>query len=199
MSGYIWTRLCRQCLRIVLASDRVLLTGSVICTAISHKKVTYDGFRCAKTGNGVKIAVIIMAGLLFTNVISANDFKLTSVDTLREGRTAVAVPFYGMVDGRMIIAGGSWFTGGYPWNGGVKSASDEIIEILRDDSGCIMSHNTGVCLPVGMYGGASMSDGKALYCIGGFMTDRVAAEYKRSRIDDSCSSSGIVYRISQNS
>ena len=199
MSGYIWTRLCRQCLRIVPASDRVLLTGSVICTAISHKKVTYDGFRCAKTGNGVKIAVIIMAGLLFTNVISANDFKLTSVDTLREGRTAVAVPFYGMVDGRMIIAGGSWFTGGYPWNGGVKSASDEIIEILRDDSGCIMSHNTGVCLPVGMYGGASTSDGKALYCIGGFMTDRVAAEYKRSRIDDSCSSSGIVYRISQNS
>ena len=75
--------------------------------------------------------------------------------------------FTGVVDGTVIMAGGSDFLTLRPWEGGTKTWSDAIFAIRRNGKEYECSRIEGVNLPRPMGGGCSASSGTVLYCIGG--------------------------------
>ena len=86
-----------------------------------------------------------------------------------EGRTnpGVAGAFVGAVDDVVIVAGGSNFTKGFPWEGGLKQFEDAIYLLTQSENGFDCRRISDVKLPMGLAHGCSAVSGRSLYCIGG--------------------------------
>lgn len=81
--------------------------------------------------------------------------------------------FIGKSGDRILVAGGSNFTQGMPWEGGAKQYSDRIYMIVRQSDG-YECREVESRLPVALAHGCSASDGNALYCFGGQNGDGVS-------------------------
>ena len=136
-------------------------------------------------------ARLIAEFFLFFSVLAASAGAKASECTVKKiagmpvsGHDGVAGAFIGTIDSRIIVAGGSDFTGPKPWEGGTKAYFDDIYIIEYNDNGyqCRLS---GKKLPVALSSGCSASSGKALYCFGGYNSHRRSdAVYSISFIDN---------------
>lgn len=87
----------------------------------------------------------------------------------------IAGAFIGKVGDLIIVAGGSDFSKGLPWEGGVKQYKDAIY-LLSSEGDNIISHALpNVKLPTGMAHGCSAAQGQSLYCFGGETTQGAAS------------------------
>lgn len=83
---------------------------------------------------------------------------------LREG---VAGSFFGKYDKWFILAGGSFFPGGKPWEGGQKHLSDNVFVFDGNQKTSFSLIYQGKDLPEGFAEGAYASTPKGILCIGG--------------------------------
>ena len=92
--------------------------------------------------------------------------SLTSADgfVAKEG---VAGAFAGIHNNVLLVAGGTAFPEGKPWEGGTKHFSDEILVYQRNADGTLKSAETPYKLPVAIGEGASASTPQGVVCIGG--------------------------------
>lgn len=79
----------------------------------------------------------------------------------------VAGAFIGVIDHTVLVAGGSNFAKGYPWEGGVKQYQDAIYRLTPegDDLRCELLSDAK--LPTGLAHGCGAVAGESLYCFGG--------------------------------
>lgn len=108
----------------------------------------------------------------------AVDVRQTGTLPLLSDSTAnpgVAGAFSGLSNGRIILAGGSNFPQGYPWEGGRKHYSDDVYLLTPGPDGnyaCTLLPD--VKFPAegkGLAHGASVTAGNHLYCFGGTGSD----------------------------
>ena len=108
----------------------------------------------------------------------AVDVRQTGTLPLLSDSTAnpgVAGAFAGLSNGRIILAGGSNFPQGYPWEGGRKHYSDDVYLLTPGPDGnyaCTLLPD--VKFPAegkGLAHGASVTAGNHLYCFGGTGSD----------------------------
>ncbi len=85
--------------------------------------------------------------------------------------TGVAGAFIGNIDNNIIIAGGSDFPDGRPWEGGIKQYYDDIY-VLEHGSGGYKCTKTVSRLPEALGNGCAASSGKMIYCFGGSNSSR---------------------------
>ena len=100
-------------------------------------------------------------------VAGASDTETDECGKLDIGHRGLACAFYGQSGSSLILAGGSDFPKEAPWNGGIKEYYDDIILIRKAADGLYYGSITEVNLPVSLSNGASASDGKNLWCLGG--------------------------------
>lgn len=117
--------------------------------------------------------------LATTAILLAGQTWATDVSTCKVGEidlshNGVACAFYGQAGGRMIVAGGSDFPDKGPWEGGIKQYYDDIMLVFKADDGSWKASPTGSRLPVALSNGASASDGKTLWCLGGLNSEGIS-------------------------
>lgn len=115
----------------------------------------------------IMINITTTANELGINRVSQNrvwTYHLSGAAELQEG---LAGSFTGLQNGRLIMAGGTAFPNGKPWEGGAKYFSDVITVLERDTNGewqmVYQSHD----MPMAVGEGASVSLPGGLVCIGG--------------------------------
>ncbi|WP_157482431.1 hypothetical protein [Geofilum rubicundum] len=91
-------------------------------------------------------------------------FDLLGIPELEEG---LAGSYFGWHNRHLIIAGGSAFPHGKPWEGGAKYFSDAVIVLEKPADGEWKEVYQGHDLPVAIGEGASVSVPNGLLCIGG--------------------------------
>ena len=102
---------------------------------------------------------------------SATDFTVHTAGTLPATNAApnpgTAGAFTGASGGRIIVAGGSNFSEGAPWEGGAKQFSDAIYILTPANGGYVCELLPDTKMPRGIAHGCGVSLGKTLYCFGG--------------------------------
>lgn len=79
----------------------------------------------------------------------------------------LAGAFIGKIGSQVVLAGGSNFSKGMPWEGGAKQFSDRIHLISEKDGVLHTSLVSGNSLPTGTAHGCSATIGHTLFCFGG--------------------------------
>ncbi|WP_430972805.1 sodium:solute symporter family transporter [Sunxiuqinia rutila] len=82
------------------------------------------------------------------------------------GQEGVAGAFAGVHNNALLVAGGSAFPDGKPWEGGQKHFSDAVLVFERGTDGAVELVQNGQ-LPEGIAEGASVSLSEGLLCLGG--------------------------------
>ena len=90
--------------------------------------------------------------------------KQATESSLQEGLSG---SFFGKQDDWFILAGGSNFPNGKPWEGGTKTFSDKIFIFSENSNNQFQLINTSKKLPFALAEGAYVSTPKGLLCIGG--------------------------------
>jgi cyclically-permuted mutarotase family protein len=83
------------------------------------------------------------------------------------GTEGVAGAFAGTHNNMLLVAGGTAFPEGKPWEEGTKHYSDNILVYARNSDGTLRLEDSRSALPVKMGEGASVSASGGLICIGG--------------------------------
>lgn len=128
----------------------------------------------------IKPVLLILILLFFAgNFLSAkekvNQLQQTTIsilDNLEEipGNEGLAGVFAGVHNNMLLVAGGSAFPGGKPWEGGQKYFSDVILVYEQNSEGINLLDITSR-LPVALCEGASVSIPQGVLCIGGLSKD----------------------------
>lgn len=82
--------------------------------------------------------------------------------------------FAGLHNNALIVAGGTAFPEGKPWQGGTKHFSDVIMIYHRNSDGTLQLTETSYKLPVAIGEGASVSTPIGVVCIGGQTADGIS-------------------------
>lgn len=121
-----------------------------------------------------KLLTLLLTLLFATTSGQATNSTFTtapagSLPELRSGvpNPGVAGAFIGAVGDRILIAGGSNFSAGYPWEGGQKQYTDQIYVLTPSSNGQYSYTSSDSKLPAGIAHGVAASTGQALYCFGG--------------------------------
>ncbi|MFZ5429678.1 MAG: sodium:solute symporter family transporter [Bacteroidota bacterium] len=83
------------------------------------------------------------------------------------GTEGVAGAFAGLHNNMLIVAGGTAFPDGKPWEDGTKHYSDIILVYARNSDGTLRLEDSRSALPVKLGEGASVSTPGGLVCVGG--------------------------------
>lgn len=109
------------------------------------------------------------------NQISQRVIANFSEETTIPGNEGLAGTFAGVHENTLIIAGGTTFPEGKPWEGGHKVYSDAILVYVRNPDGTLRSLPNQVRLPKGIGEGASVSTPKGIVCLGGQSVDGLSS------------------------
>lgn len=112
-------------------------------------------------------AILVIVASLSAPSIRATECTIKKAGRLETGHNGLSAAFTGEIGGRVIMAGGSDFENEMPWRGGVKTYYSDIYELVSKD-GEYVSVNTGCHLPQPLAYGCSVSDGRTMYCFGGW-------------------------------
>ncbi|MEQ6118232.1 sodium/solute symporter [Reichenbachiella sp. MALMAid0571] len=93
-----------------------------------------------------------------------------------KGDEGLAGTFAGVVGDYLIVAGGSAFPEGKPWEGGTKYFSDVLMVFERTEDGDLIQTGLSTKLPFGVAEGASVTTDKGLICIGGITATDLSDE-----------------------
>jgi solute:Na+ symporter, SSS family len=115
----------------------------------------------------IVLSLAALAAFTPAAILNATECRIGTVGRIEVGHDGLAGAFIGVVGDNLIVAGGSDFPAGKPWEGGRKVFYDDILEIVKNGDSYI-GRPTGFKLPVPLASGVAVSDGKALYCFGGF-------------------------------
>ena len=110
------------------------------------------------------------------NLINHRMIADFSVEDGIPGTEGLAGTYAGVHQNTLIIAGGTAFPEGKPWEGGQKVYSDVILLFVRNPDGTLRSIPTEARLPKGIGEGASVSVPQGLVCAGGQTADGLSAE-----------------------
>lgn len=106
---------------------------------------------------------------------AASEFTVRSAGALpaSDGRenSGVAGAFVGLAGGRIVVAGGSDFACGAPWEGGAKQYRRTIYLLTPASGGCEVLRVPKAELPEGIAHGCAAAAGRSLYCFGGQTAD----------------------------
>ncbi len=135
------------------------------------------------------ISLLIL--LMSVSAWAEKDINLTSQQTIGSlanidvipGAEGLAGAFAGKIGNHLIIAGGTAFPDGKPWENGTKYFSDALLIFELDDT--LRKVDFSQKLPVGIGEGASVTINDQLYCIGGLTTDGLSDEVLRISYDGS--------------
>ena len=86
----------------------------------------------------------------------------------------VAGAFAGVHNNMLIVAGGTAFPEGKPWQGGTKHFSDAILVYQRNTDGTLKSSENSYKLPFSIGEGASASTPQGVVCVGGQTADGIS-------------------------
>ncbi len=134
----------------------------------------------------------IISLLILSMSVSAwaeKDINLTSQQTIGSLANIDAIPgaeglagaFAGKIGNHLIIAGGTAFPDGKPWENGKKYFSDALLIFELD--GTLREVDFSQKLTVGIGEGASVTINDQLYCIGGLTADGLSDEVLRISYD----------------
>jgi solute:Na+ symporter, SSS family len=114
----------------------------------------------------------IYAGDKINQLHQRNIGSLTSTDSF-VAEKGVAGAFAGIHNNALIVAGGTAFPEGKPWQGGTKHFSDAIMVYQRNNDGTLQPNETSYKMPFAIGEGASVSVPQGLVCIGGLTPDGI--------------------------
>lgn len=112
----------------------------------------------------------ILAGDRINQLHQRNIGNFPGADLL-PGDEGVAGAFAGVYNNVLIVAGGTAFPEGKPWQNGVKHFSDVILVYERTGDGSLRLLNSSSTLPFPVGEGASVSVPQGVVCIGGLTPD----------------------------
>lgn len=117
--------------------------------------------------------------LLFSVIWKGNALEEASINQLRQnnfsflenvseipGNEGLSGVFAGVHNNVLLVAGGTAFSDGKPWEGGTKQFSNAVLVYVRTENG-INLLNAAAKLPVALGEGASVSLPQGVLCIGG--------------------------------
>lgn len=93
-----------------------------------------------------------------------------------KGNEGLAGTFSGVIGDYLVVAGGSAFPEGKPWQGGSKYFSDVLIVFERTEEGSLIQTGLSTKLPFGVAEGASVTTDKGLICVGGLTANGLSDE-----------------------
>ena len=112
----------------------------------------------------------LLIGGLYTSA-EASDFTVRTAGSLPAlsgvENSGVAGAFIGGMGGRIIMAGGSNFSQGVPWEGGAKHFEDAVYLLAPVNGAYECKLVADAKLPEGIAHGCSAVAGRSLYCFGG--------------------------------
>lgn len=126
--------------------------------------------------------LFILTTSLFThisssNILMAQNRNITHIDwqiaaqlpttEQIENQLGIAGPIVGILNDKLLIAGGANFPNGMPWNGGSKQLYDDIYLFEKDKDGNIISLKTNQKLPFKLSYAATVSVPNGIVFIGG--------------------------------
>lgn len=120
---------------------------------------------------GLLLSALLVGGLCFP--AAASDFTVRTAGTLPPPASGgvknpgVAGAFIGGIGDRIVVAGGSNFAQGAPWDGGAKQFEDAIYLLTPSGDACKCELAADAKLPVGIAHGCAAVAGRSLYCFGG--------------------------------
>ncbi len=119
-------------------------------------------------------------GLLFgQNSTHINKIDQRSIGTLRgvdaiKGDEGLAGAFAGMLGNSLIVAGGTAFPEGKPWEHGLKYFSDAVLVFDRTGDGTLQVREHSMKLPIAVGEGASVTLPSGVVCVGGLTPEGVS-------------------------
>ena len=127
----------------------------------------------------VFIWLLPSALLMANNDKRINQMELRTIGSLRQideikGDEGLAGSFSGLIDNSLIVAGGSAFPEGKPWENGVKYFSDALLVFDRTADGTLKLRQNSKKLPFAVAEGASVTVSAGLICIGGLTREGVS-------------------------
>ena len=117
------------------------------------------------------LSALLVGGLCFP--AAASDFTVRTAGTLPPPASGgvknpgVAGAFIGGIGDRIVVAGGSNFAQGAPWDGGAKQFEDAIYLLTPSGDACKCELAVDAKLPAGIAHGCAAAAGRSLYCFGG--------------------------------
>lgn len=99
--------------------------------------------------------------------------SLLGIDEIK-GDEGLAGSFAGVLRNSLIIAGGTAFPEGKPWENGLKYFSDAILVFDRTSDGTLQVRENFLKLPIAVGEGASVTVPSGLVCIGGLTPEGVS-------------------------
>ena len=117
------------------------------------------------------LSALLVGGLCFP--AAASDFTVRTAGTLPPPASGgvknpgVAGAFIGGIGDRIVVAGGSNFAQGAPWDGGAKQFEDAIYLLTPSGDACKCELAADAKLPAGIAHGCAAVAGRSLYCFGG--------------------------------
>jgi solute:Na+ symporter, SSS family len=131
----------------------------------------------------VTISVLLLpsVSLMAKNDKRINQIDQRSIGSLKEiheirGDEGLAGTFAGMIGNSLIIAGGSAFPEGKPWENGEKYFSDAILVFELAADGTLKLQQSNKKLPYAVAEGASVQTTSGIVCIGGLTPEGVTDE-----------------------
>lgn len=118
---------------------------------------------------GLLFSALLLGGLC--SLAAASDFTVRTAGSLPAidgaANPGVAGAFIGRVGDRIILAGGSNFSQGAPWEGGEKQFEDAVYLLAPSGGAYKCELVADAKLPVGVAHGCAAAGGRSLYCFGG--------------------------------
>lgn len=122
---------------------------------------------------GLLFSALLLGGLCSS--AAASDFTVRTAGSLPAidgaANPGVAGAFIGKVGDRIILAGGSNFSQGAPWEGGEKQFEDAVYLLTPSGGAYKCELVADAKLPAGVAHGCSAAAGRSLYCFGGQTAD----------------------------
>ena len=130
-----------------------------------------------KKNHIVKLTAALLSALSFSIQTDATECQTTKVSSLptieatgksdNYSHNGVSGAFIGTIGNTVVIAGGSDFPEAKPWEGGIKEYFNDIYLITGsgDKYNCSIADEK---FPLKIGNGCSASDGKAVFCFGGY-------------------------------
>lgn len=122
---------------------------------------------------GLLFSALLLGGLCSS--AAASDFTVRTAGSLPAidgaANPGVAGAFIGKVGDRIILAGGSNFSQGAPWEGGEKQFEDAVYLLTPSGGAYKCELVADAKLPAGVAHGCAAAAGRSLYCFGGQIAD----------------------------
>lgn len=122
---------------------------------------------------GLLFSALLLGGLCSS--AAASDFTVRTAGSLPAidgaANPGVAGAFIGKVGDRIILAGGSNFSQGAPWEGGEKQFEDAVYLLTPSGGAYKCELVADAKLPAGVAHGCAAAAGRSLYCFGGQTAD----------------------------